>query len=50
MAYEFEADEWARAMRQQSETDRAATAITVRQSSGMCGDLDDVRYGGADYR
>ncbi|ART68168.1 hypothetical protein BTO20_05810 [Mycobacterium dioxanotrophicus] len=50
MAYEFESDEWARANHQLSEMDRATTAISTRQSVGMCGDLDDVRYGGADYR
>ncbi|OBC14093.1 hypothetical protein A5784_30810 [Mycobacterium sp. 852013-50091_SCH5140682] len=50
MAYEFEADEWARANHQLSEMDRATTGIASRQSAGMCGDVDDVRYGGADYR
>lgn len=48
--YEHEITEWRRAVDDMTEMDRAATAVAVRQSAGMCGDLDDVRYGGADYR
>jgi hypothetical protein len=42
MAYEYEHDEWNRAMRGMSETEHAATEVDLRHSAGMVGDRDDA--------
>lgn len=46
----YESSEWRSAVDGLTEMGRATTAIAVRLSAGLCGELDDVRYGGGDYR
>jgi hypothetical protein len=48
--YRAEREEYCGAVMSMNEMDRAVTAISVRSSVGLCGDLGDVRYGGGDYR
>lgn len=43
--YAAERAEYRAALASMTETDRAATEHTTRASYGMCGDLEDERYG-----
>ena len=43
MAYEYETDEWNRAMRGTSETERVGVTPTHSRPAGLIGDRDDAR-------
>lgn len=43
MAYEFETDEWRRAVNDMSESERAAALDAPRRTLGLVGDRDDAR-------
>lgn len=40
---DWETAEWGRAVRDLSETERAATEVELRHAAGLCGDVEDAR-------